>query len=290
MAERQGARAVFHAGCAGIFFLRRRIVLKLYGLGKTDVGMKRKINQDSIACHEDLGLFVVADGMGGHKAGEVASGMVIDAMIRFIRATREDKNITWPFPYDDRYSYEGNRLAVSIKIANQFVFHESQTEESCKGMGSTVAGILFSEATSHIAHVGDSRVYRIRDEEITQMTKDHSLLNMEMKRRTMTPEEIANFPYKNVITRALGSKESVDVEIREDIVRPKDLFLICSDGLSGLVMDDEIRDVFLRSPEDLEMVAVRLVDMANERGGIDNISVVMAGIRTPGKWFSSSGA
>ncbi len=258
--------------------------MKIYSIGKTDVGMKRQINQDSIVCSEGLDLFVVADGMGGHKAGEIASGIAIDSMVRFIKATKEDKNITWPFPYDDKYSYEGNRLAVSIKIANQLIFHESQAEESFKGMGSTVAAILFSEATSHIAHVGDSRVYRLRDGEIMQMTEDHSLLNLEMKKRKMTEEEIQNFPYKNVITKALGSKKEVEVTIREEIVRPKDLFLICSDGLSGLVEDEEMRDIFLQSPEDVESVAERLVDLANERGGIDNISVVLAGTRAPGKW------
>lgn len=261
--------------------------MKIFALGKTDTGMKRKINQDSIVCREDLGLFIVADGMGGHKAGEIASRIVIDSIIRFIKATKEDQNITWPFPYDDKHSYEGNRLGVSIKIANQLIFHESMAEESFKGMGSTVAAILFSEATSHIAHVGDSRVYRIRDGEIAQMTEDHSLLNMEMKRRTMTTEEIHAFPYKNVITRALGSKEKVDVEIREEIVRPKDLYLICSDGLSGLVADEEMRDIFLQSPEDLESVGTRLVDLANERGGIDNISVVLVGTHAPGKWKTS---
>ncbi len=246
--------------------------------------MKRKINQDAIDCEEDLRLFVVADGMGGHKAGEIASGMVIDSMHRFIKATQEDQNITWPFPYDDKYSYEANRLAVSIKIANQLVFHESMAEESFKGMGSTVAAILLSEATTHIAHVGDSRVYRVRDSKIELMTNDHSLLNEEIKRRNMTPEEIRDFPYKNVITRALGSKESVEVEIGEEILRPKDLYLICSDGLSGLVEDEEMKDIILQSPEELDMVAERLVDLANERGGIDNISVVLAGTHAPGKW------
>ncbi|MBI5185571.1 MAG: Stp1/IreP family PP2C-type Ser/Thr phosphatase [Nitrospinae bacterium] len=261
--------------------------MKLVGLGKTDTGMKRKINQDAIACREDLGLFVVADGMGGHKAGEIASGIVIDSMTRFIKATKEDQNITWPFPYDDKYSYEGNRLGVSIKIANQLIFHESKAEESFKGMGSTVAAILFSEATSHFAHVGDSRIYRIRDGAITQMTEDHSLLNAEMKRRKMTPEEIHSFPYKNVITRALGSQEKVDVEIREEIVRPRDLYLICSDGLSGLVDAEEMKDIFIQSPEDLESVGTRLVDLANERGGIDNISVVLVTTQAPGKWKTS---
>ena len=258
--------------------------MELYSFGKTDVGMKRKINQDSIVCREELRLFVVADGMGGHKAGEIASGIVIDSMVRFIKATEEDKNITWPFPYDDRYSYEANRLAVSIKIANQLIFHESQAEESFKGMGSTVVAVLFSEATAHIAHVGDSRIYRIREKAIEQMTEDHSLLNMEMKRRKMSEEEIKNFPYKNVITRALGSKESVDVDIREEILRPRDLYLLCSDGLSGLVEAEEIRDILVQDPENLESAGTRLVDMANERGGIDNISVVIAGTHLPGKW------
>lgn len=258
--------------------------MELFSYGKTDVGMKRKVNQDAIASNNDLRLFVVADGMGGHKAGEIASGIVVDSMTRFIKATEEDKNITWPFPYDDQYSYEGNRLAVSIKISNQIIHNESQAEESFKGMGSTVAAILLSEATVHIAHVGDSRVYRIRNDEIQQMTDDHSLLNAEMKRRHMTPEEIEKFPYKNVITRALGSKESVEVEVREEVIRPKDLFLLCSDGLSGLVNDEEIKDNLLQSPDDLETVAIRLVDLANERGGTDNISVVIAGTRTPGKW------
>ena len=206
-------------------------------IGDTHVGMKRTHNEDSFMLAEEDNLYVVADGMGGHSSGEVASGMAIDTLREFFRATSGDPEATWPYKMDKARGYEENRLITGIKLANLRIYEAAQKDPQMHTMGTTVVGILVVEDGVLIGHVGDSRVYRIRDGKMTQLTSDHSLLNDYIKMKRLSEEEIESFPLKNVIVRALGMKESVEVDLLRLPLQEGDVVLLCCDGLSGMVPD-----------------------------------------------------
>lgn len=248
---------------------------RVISAGKTDVGRKRTHNEDNFAVVEQENLFIVADGMGGHSSGEVASQMAIDTVSEFFRATSADPEATWPYKMDKARGYEENRLVTSIKLANRRIFEASQREARLHGMGTTMVTALFVQNQCLIGHVGDSRVYRLRGESLQQLTEDHSLLNDYIKMKAMTQEEIENFPHKNVIVRALGMKETVKVDAIVDTPEPGDLYVLCSDGLAGPISDEEIRSIALQH-KDLGAAAQAMIDQANEHGGPDNITVVLA--------------
>jgi protein phosphatase len=242
--------------------------------GKTNVGMKRNHNEDNLHLAEEDQLYLVADGMGGHASGEIASQMAVETVASFFRATAEDAEVTWPFKMDRARKYSENRLVTGIKLANLKIYEAAQRDAKYRGMGTTIVSILFVDGGVYVAHVGDSRVYRVRDDQIVQLTEDHSLLNDYIKMKKLTPEEIENFPHKNVIVRALGMKETVQVDVRYETPRARDLFLLCSDGLSGMVTDEEMLEI-VRSTPDLDQATQKLIDRANEHGGVDNITVVL---------------
>jgi protein phosphatase len=243
--------------------------------GETDVGMKRSHNEDSYALIDEDHLYVVADGMGGHASGEVASKMAIETLREFFKATSADPEATWPYKMDKSRGYEENRLITSVKLANLRIFESAQRDPKLRGMGTTLVAILVVEDGVLIAHVGDSRAYRLRDGKLEQMTEDHSLLNDYIKMKKLTEEEIRNFPHKNVIVRALGMKESVKVDTMLDPPKPGDVYILCSDGLCGPVSDDEIRDI-AASSSDLNKICADMIERANSNGGPDNITVVAA--------------
>jgi protein phosphatase len=243
--------------------------------GETNVGMKRSHNEDNFAVIEDDHLYVVADGMGGHASGEVASQMAIDTLRDFFKATSADPEATWPYKMDKSRGYEENRLITSVKLANLRIFEAAQRDAKLRGMGTTLVGILVVDDGVLIAHVGDSRAYRIRNGSMVQLTEDHSLLNDYIKMKKLTDEEIKNFPHKNVIVRALGMKESVKVDTMLDHPQPGDLYVLCSDGLSGPVTDDEIQQI-ATGTNDLKEACQKLIERANSNGGPDNITVVIA--------------
>ncbi|MCA9642087.1 MAG: Stp1/IreP family PP2C-type Ser/Thr phosphatase [Myxococcales bacterium] len=243
--------------------------------GISDVGLQREHNEDSFAVLDDHELFIVADGMGGHRAGDVASRIATDSIAEFFRATANE-DVTWPFHFDSRLSEEENRLLTGIRLANRQIFERSLQSRECQGMGTTVVGALFSQKKKKmfIGHVGDSRAYRIRDGEITQMTRDHSLVNdYLLAMPELTEEQRSELP-KNVITRALGMQDQVTVDLQSDDAKSGDLYVLCSDGLSGMIDDDEIREV-VTSTEDLTLACRRLITLANEHGGEDNITAVL---------------
>jgi protein phosphatase len=248
---------------------------RVLAAGETNVGMKRTHNEDSYAVVDDDHLYIVADGMGGHASGEVASRMAIDTLREFFQATSADPEATWPYKMDKSRGYEENRLITSIKLANLRIHESAQRDPKLRGMGTTVVAILAVDEGVLIGHVGDSRVYRLRDGELEQLTEDHSLLNDYIKMKKLTEEEIANFPHKNVIVRALGMKETVKVDTIYDKPKPGDVYILCSDGLCGPVTDDEIQQI-TTSTKDLKAATSSLIEKANERGGPDNITVVMA--------------
>ena len=243
--------------------------------GETNVGMKRTHNEDNLYLPTDERLAIVADGMGGHASGEIASQMAVETVVEFFKSTQEDTEITWPFKLDRGYRYDVNRLITGIKLANVKIFEAAQREPQYRGMGTTIVAALFLDDQVLIAHVGDSRLYRVRDGEIQQITEDHSLLNDYIKMKKLSADEIANFPHKNVIVRALGMKESVQVDLLTDQVRVNDTYLLCSDGLSGMVDDPKIHDL-VRTEADLDKATEKLIGAANAAGGVDNITVVMA--------------
>jgi PPM family protein phosphatase len=243
--------------------------------GNTHVGMKRNHNEDNFLLLPEEGLFCVADGMGGHSSGEIASKIAVDELAEFFRMTAKDQDATWPFKMDKTKNYDENRLATAIKLANSRIFERASTDNKYKGMGTTIVTVHFAANVAYVAHVGDSRVYFCRGGTLKQLTEDHSLLNDYLKAKKLTPEEIEAFPHKNVIVRALGMKDSVQVDLGRVEPIDNDVFMLCSDGLSGMVPDSQIQEV-LAHTEALEAACAKLIDMANAAGGNDNVSCILA--------------
>ena len=250
--------------------------MKLEYAGQTDVGRKRGHNEDTFSVEAEYNLYMVADGMGGHSAGEVASGMACDVVVDFYRDTADDADMTWPYKMERGLSYEANRLAAGIKLANLRIHERAQSNPDQHGMGTTLVGVRFSEHGMIVGHVGDSRVYRLRNGALQQLTEDHSLLNDYIKMKDLTPAEIENFPHKNVIVRALGMKSTVQVDVETVSPQAGDVYLLCSDGLSGMITDDTIERVTRDSLQTgLSNTCAALISAANEAGGADNITVVL---------------
>lgn len=249
--------------------------MKIQFAGQTDVGLKRGHNEDSFFLLAEHNLYMVADGMGGHSAGEVASRMAVETVSQFFRDTADDEDVTWPFKMDRAWSYEENRFANGVKLANLRIFESAQQNARQRGMGTTLVGVYFVRDGIIISHVGDSRCYRVRDAKIEQLTEDHSLLNDYIKMKGLSAAEAENFPHKNVILRALGMKETVQVDVRTETPRIGDFYLLCSDGLSGMISDDQMREIVVGSPDNLEAACSRLIDAGNAAGGTDNITVVL---------------
>jgi PPM family protein phosphatase len=243
--------------------------------GNTHVGMKRNHNEDNLLVLEDEKLFVVADGMGGHSSGEIASKIAVDELAEFFKLTSRDLDATWPYKMDKTRNYDENRLATGIKLANMRIFEKASAEQKFKGMGTTIVTVHFANNLAYVGHVGDSRVYFHRSGVLKQLTEDHSLLNDYLKAKKLSPDEIEAFPHKNVIVRALGMKDTVQVDVGRIDPQDGDLFLLCSDGLSGMVPDPAIQDILSKTTE-LEMACSQLIDMANANGGNDNVTCVIA--------------
>jgi serine/threonine protein phosphatase PrpC len=249
--------------------------MKIRYAAKTDVGMKRTHNEDYFSLIEDEQLFLVADGMGGHASGEVASKMAAETIGEFYQRTREDEDATWPYKMDRSLSYIENRLVCGIKLANLRIFETSNRDLRYKGMGTTIVSTLVSGDKIYVGHVGDSRVYRVREGAINQLTRDHSLLeDYKEAKPDMTEEEERNFPHKNVITRALGMRETVQVDIRSHQIKSGDVYILCSDGLSGMVVDEQICQI-ASNAKSLERAVAELVDAANRNGGTDNVTTLL---------------
>ena len=249
--------------------------MKIRYAAKTDVGMKRTHNEDYFSLIEDEQLFIVADGMGGHASGEVASKMAAETIGEFYQRTREDEESTWPYKMDRSLSYIENRLVCSIKLANLRIFETACRDLRYKGMGTTIVTALVCGDKAYLGHVGDSRAYRVRGDAIEQLTRDHSLLeDYKEAKPDMTDEEERNFPHKNVITHALGMRETVQVDIRGHQIESGDVFVLCSDGLSGMITDPQICEIVAGS-KSLERAVAELVDAANRQGGTDNITTLL---------------
>src|SRR5215472_14841177 len=248
--------------------------MRLQVAGITHVGMKRTHNEDNYLLLPEEAHLCVADGMGGHSSGEIASKIAIEEISEFFQLTSQDEDATWPFKMDKSKSYDENRLATGIKLANTRIYERGTAENRYKVMGTTIAAVYFGPNVAYGAHVGDSRVYCFRDGALTQLTEDHSLLNDYLKARKLSADEVEAFPHKNVIVRALGMKDTVQLDMLRLDAMDADLYLLCSDGLSSMVTNDEIQQMLLYA-EDLDATCRQFVDLANSAGGNDNVTCVL---------------
>ena len=248
---------------------------KLTLVGQTDTGRVREHNEDTIATDSDVGLLVLADGMGGYNAGEVASGIAVKTITNLVREglAREDLASLDRATGLTRPSIV---LRDAITRANKIIYQTARSQAECEGMGTTVVAALFYDNRISIAHVGDSRLYRQRGSQIAQVTMDHSLLQELVDRGFYSPEEAQRAANKNYVTRALGVEPQVEVEVQEHPVDKGDIFILCSDGLSDMVEDEDIRLTISTFGANLDTVAKQLIQLANENGGRDNVSVVLA--------------
>lgn len=258
---------------------RRQFVVESSGV--TDVGLVRDGNEDALLLHETERLYVVADGMGGHSAGEVASAFTIEALRTFYENPDLTKRVASAWRRGRKaadttldVSTHALRLRKAVESANITVYRLAQQHEQLRDMGTTVVAVAMHGRTAYVANVGDSRMYRLRKGRIEQLTEDHSLLNEYIKMNLLSPEEIETFPYKNVIVRALGLQESVAVDIFSYDVRKGDQLLLCSDGLTDLVHDLELKRVLGDAPS-AYAACQRLVELAKDRGGHDNITCIV---------------
>jgi len=247
---------------------------------KSDLGLKRKNNEDSFLADENMGLFMVLDGIGGHLAGEVASKLGLNAIKENVMRSLTDKR----FPVSQNTSREVKILNESLVLANKVIYETANSQPEYSGMGTTVASLLLGVENIAIAHVGDSRIYLIRENSIERLTEDHSFVVEQIKRGVITSEEAEKSGMKNIITRALGAEALLTPALDEIIPCDNDLFLICSDGLTDLVTDDELLEIILRNRHVLDHAIQNLIDKANEKGGKDNITAILISIKCrPGK-------
>ena len=251
---------------------------KLLLHGKTDVGTVRDHNEDAIGSNDEIGLMVLADGMGGYNAGEVASGIAVQIVTELASegAGREELNDIDPHSGLMRQSII---LRDAVYRANKIIFQTAQSQTHCEGMGTTIVACMFYDDKVSIAHVGDSRAYRLRGGQLEQITLDHSLLQELVDRGFYSEEEAQRSTNRNYVTRALGVEPTVEVEVREHEVLPDDIYLLCSDGLPDMVEDDDIHLTISTFNASLDVVGQQLIDLANDHGGRDNVSVMLAQVK-----------
>lgn len=247
---------------------------KLKGFLLTDTGKVREHNEDTIGSDPDIGLFVLADGMGGYNAGEVASGIAVKTIVNLVREAYQVQELHG-VDRETGLMRPSIILRDAILRANKIIHQTSKTQPQCEGMGTTIVAALFYDNKAIVAHVGDSRLYRLRGDRFEQLTMDHSLLQELVDRGFYSAEEAARSTNKNYVTRALGVEATVDVDIREHPVQKGDYFVLCSDGLSDMVEDEDIHLTISTFHDNLETVSKQLVQLSNEHGGRDNVSVIM---------------
>jgi serine/threonine protein phosphatase PrpC len=244
--------------------------------GLSDVGRVRKGNEDSFACDESLRLFIVADGMGGHNAGEVASRLAVEAMVGFIKRTAGEGEWSWPYGVDPNLSYDANRLRTAIYLANRRVFRAAEDRDDYTGMGTTVVAVIMTETSAVVGHVGDSRVYMYADGELQRLTQDDSWA------ATVLPQELGNdaaaiarHPMRNVLTNVLGVREQTQIHLAEfPLTKGDEILLLCSDGLHGSLEDENIAAI-IKDGTDLPGTARKLIDSALDGGSRDNVTALL---------------
>ncbi|MET0657905.1 MAG: Stp1/IreP family PP2C-type Ser/Thr phosphatase, partial [Steroidobacteraceae bacterium] len=248
---------------------------KIRAVGLTDVGRVREHNEDTIGVDADIGLFVLADGMGGYNAGEVASGIAVKTVMSLVKEAVEHQDMN-TVDAETGMSRHSIVLRDAIARANKIIYQTAKTQPQCEGMGTTIVACLFFDNTVAIAHVGDSRMYRLRANRFEQMTMDHSLLQELVDRGFYSQAEAQRATNKNYVTRALGVEPTVDVEVHEQPAQKGDYYALCSDGLSDMVEDEDIQLTLSTFGANLETVAKQLIQLSNDNGGRDNVSIILA--------------
>jgi PPM family protein phosphatase len=248
---------------------------RLEAAASTHAGQVREANEDVYGIFSDAGLFVVADGMGGRAAGEIAARISVDALEAFCRENRASDSAAWPYPTDPRHAHAANLLRVGLKVANRKLLDESRKDPAWYRMGATIAALLLDGEQLVAGHAGDVRIYRFRNGLPSRLTRDHSVIEeMRAARPGLSADQVAALANRNVITRALGSRPDVEPTVYLNSYAPGDIYLICSDGLWGCVPDDAIAAVVTSEP-DLETACHALVDAANRAGAPDNVTALL---------------
>jgi serine/threonine protein phosphatase PrpC len=246
--------------------------------GVTHPGLVRQNNEDALFWDPDLGLFIVADGMGGHNAGEVASNLAVEAIKGFLARSRESEEFTWPYGLDPELSYPGNRLMTSIKLANRRVFKAGESRDEYTGLGTTVVAALIEDDQLTFSGVGDSRIYTFSNGRLDQITEDDSwiatVLARESGRSAKEDAALASHPMRHVLTNVLGAREPMEMDVSERLLTSGETLLLCSDGLHGALEDQVLEDV-LSSGRPVEDMAATLVRLALDRDGADNITALV---------------
>jgi len=255
-------------------------------VGRTDVGVKRSHNEDAIGMTPHLGFAVLADGMGGHNAGEVASAMAVEVITRMFKENLP-KLKEGEIDEATGYTKESVLARRAVMAANDAIYEAAQMRPECRGMGTTVVVAMFYDNRLTAAHLGDSRMYRLRHDVLSHITEDHSLVQEQVRRGLLTADDARASAIKNLVTRALGIEPNAEPDIVEDVFQEGDLYLLCSDGLTDVVPDEAIRLTLIEFGRDLKRAADQLVMLANDAGGPDNISVIL--IRTPKRFLRKRG-
>jgi len=240
----------------------------------TDVGVKRDHNEDCVGITPSHGFALLADGMGGHNAGEVASAMSVDIITRYLKEHLEHIPEA-ELDSDTGFTKESILTRDAVTMGNNAIYEAAQQRPECMGMGTTVVAAVFYGDRLTAANVGDSRMYRLRGDVLTHVTEDHSLIQEQVRRGLLTADDARNSAIKNLVTRALGVEPDVEPDVVEDITQPGDLYMMCSDGLTDVVPDEAIRLTLTQYANDLRKISSQLVQLANDAGGPDNISVIL---------------
>ena len=254
--------------------------------GVTDLGRVRLNNEDSFRIVEPLNLFILSDGMGGEAHGEIASSLAVDTIERVCSSSKVDLEVTLAGASGENWTEQTRLLENAVLEANLGIYQSSQEHPEQRGMGATLTAGWINGSKLSLAHVGDSRAYLLRTGNLQQLTNDHSLVAEQVRRGIITPQQAEESEMQSVLLRALGAHPEVDVDIDEFDLFPRDVLLLCSDGLTRMVTEPEIAGT-LQAETDPEKAARKLVDLANERGGLDNVTVIVARLQDESKgWFS----
>jgi protein phosphatase len=242
--------------------------------GATHPGPVRHLNEDAFLCDLDQSLFIVGDGMGGHRSGEVASKLAVETIRTFVARTRDDEKVTWPYGIDPAVSFDANRIATAIRIANRRVFKASEQSEEYTGMGTTVVVALVNEGRVVFSGVGDSRIYSFSHGTLTQLTQDDSWVSVLLANRTIDAAAIARHPMRHVLTSVVGAREHVEAHVQERALAEEEVFLLSTDGLHG-ALDLDTMQALVRSHGEPAALAPALVEEALRRGSADNITALV---------------
>lgn len=249
--------------------------MKFEAICLSDPGKMRTSNEDSVFCDEATGLFILADGMGGHASGKQASKLAVESIHDYLSRWRNETAFIWPFDPDAKRTKEENHLATALKVANVRVYNAAQKSAELNGMGTTAMVLMMKDASLVIGHVGDSRCYTIVDGEICQVTKDHSLVNQLMRAFNLSETEAVAKANKNVLVQSIGMDEDIMPQVLTIEPKKPTTVLLCSDGLTDMMEDESIAQIIKSNPIDIKQAAQTLLNEANLAGGLDNISIIL---------------